>query len=178
MLEKDLCQLNAHAPTAGELTSRPVEVTALEAQTRQGTLHLSLVILSSHHHIALMGLGELVNQGHVVFTLIVGALGHLLLHLGELLLDMDMSGESLACFLAHSCVILKFHHLWQIAHGRAVGHRHCTGSRLLQATEYFQHGGLSGTVLTHKSHTVAVVDDKADIVEQRPGTKLHLEILY
>ena len=73
-----------------------------------------------------MGLGELINQGHVVFTLIISALGHLLLHLVELLLDMDMSGESLSRFLAHGSVILKFHHLWQIAHGRAVGHRHRT----------------------------------------------------
>ena len=178
MLEKNLRQLNAHAPPTGELTCRPVEVAALEAQARQRTLHLGLIVFSSHHHIALMGLGELVNQSHVVFTFVVGALGHLLLHLVELLLDMYMSGKGLARFLAHSGVILKFHHLWQIAHGRAVGHRHCTGCRLLQATEYFQHGGLSGTVLTHEGHTVSVVDDKADIMEQRPGTKLHLEILY
>ena len=126
MLEKNLRQLNAHTPTTGKLARRPVEIAAFKAQSGERALHLSLVVLSSHHHIALMGLGELINQGHVVFTLIISALGHLLLHLVELLLDMDMSGESLSRFLAHGSVILKFHHLWQIAHGRAVGHRHRT----------------------------------------------------
>jgi len=178
MLQKDLGQLDAHAPSTREFAGRPVEVRALKAQSGQRALHLSLIVFSSHHHIAFMGLGEPVHQCHVVLAFIIRPLGHLLLHLVELLLDLDMSREGLSCFLAHGSVILKLHHLWQIADRRAIRHRDGAGGGLLQTTEYFQHGGLSGTVLAHESDAITVVDDKTDIVEQRPGTKLHLEVLY
>ena len=178
LLQQNLGQLDAHAPSSGELTGRSLEILAGETESAQGSLYLSLVVFAAHHHVALVLLGELLHQLGIAFALIVSAVGHLLLHLVEACLHLGIVGESLSGFLLHGGIILQFHHLWQVADGGFVRDSHHTIRRFLQAAEYLEHRRFSGSVLTHQGNAVAVVNDEAYIMEEWLYAKLYFQSFY
>ena len=81
-------------------------------------------------------LGEFLHKSHIRVTLIVGAIGKLTIHIVDLSLHLCHFGESLASFFAHCSVILKNHHLWQIADSLVVWHGYIATCRLLLAAKY------------------------------------------
>ena len=93
LLEQDLCQLDTHTPSTGELSGRTVEVFTGETQTAQRALYLSLVVFTTHHHIAIMFLGEFLHELGIALALVVGAVSHFLLHLVEARLHLGIVGE-------------------------------------------------------------------------------------
>ena len=98
------------------------------------------------------------------------------LHLIKPLLHLHIASKGLSGLVTHGGVILDDHHLWQIADGQAMRYRHMARRGLLHAAEYLKKGGLPCTVLAHQCDAVAVVDDKAGIMEEGFHPKLHLEI--
>ena len=52
------------------------------------------------------------------------------------------------------------------------------GSGLLNASQYLEHGGLTGTILADKSYTVFLIDNIRDVFEQRSGIKFYLQSFY
>ena len=134
LLEQDFCQLDTHTPSAGELSGRTVEIFTGETQTAQCALYFCLVVFTAHHHIAIMFLGELLHELGIALALVVGAVGHFLLHLVEARLHLGIVGESLSGFLLYGGIILQFHHLRQIADGGFIRDSHYAGSWLLQST--------------------------------------------
>ena len=80
------------------------------------------------------------NEFGISVTLIVGALGHLLLHLLEFGLHLRLVSECLARFLLHGRIVRKLHHLRQVAYCRIIRYRNGPARRLLHPTEYLQHG--------------------------------------
>ena len=178
LLEQDLCQLDTHTPSTGELPGRTVEIFTGETQTAQGSLNLSLVVFTAHHHVALVLLGELLHQLGIALALVVSAVGHFLLHLVEARLHLGIVGESLSGFLLHGGIILQFHHLRKIADRGFIRDSHHTGGWLLQATENLQHRRFAGTVLTYQGNAVAVVDYEAYIIEKWLYAKLYFQSFY
>ena len=178
LLEQDLCQLDTHTPSTGELPGRTVEIFTGETQTAQGSLNLSLVVFTAHHHVALVLLGEFLHELGIALALVVGAVGHFLLHLVEARLHLGIVGESLAGFLLHGGIILQFHHLRKIADRGFIRDSHHTGGWLLQATENLQHRRFAGTVFTYQGNAVAVVDYEAYIIEKWLYAKLYFQSFY
>ena len=116
---------------------------------------------------------EPLYQLQVALALIVGALSQLAVEGIDAFLHTGHAGKSLACLVYHGCVVLQVHHLRQIAYGGVAGDRHHASRRLLQATEYLQHGRLACPVLAHKGNAVALVDNETDIAEQWLHAKFH-----
>ena len=178
LLEQDLCQLDTHTPSTGELPGRTVEIFTDKTQTAQRALYLSLVVFTAHHHIAIMFLGEFLHELGIALALVVSAVSHFLLHLVEARLHLGIVGESLSGFLFHGGIILQFHHLRQIADGGFVWDSHHAGGWLLQATENLQHRRFAGTVLAYQGNAVAVVDYEAYIIEKWLYAKLYFQSFY
>ena len=172
-LEQYLGQLDAHAPTAGELARGPVEVCALEAQSRQGALQLGLLAVGTGHHVAVVLLRETLHQGHVLGTLVVGALGHLLLQTVHAFLHPCYVGKGFPCLLAHGGVVLQYHDLGQIAYACVVGYADGAAGGLLLSAEYLEQRRLAGTVLAHQGYAVAVVHHEAGVGKQGLDSELY-----
>ena len=177
-LQQYLSQLDTHTPSTRELTGRTVEVLAGEAQTCKRALYLCLIVLAAHHHVAFMLLGKLLYQLGIRLALIVGTVGHLLLHLVETCLHLCVMSKGLAGFLLHGGVVLQLHHLWQIAYRCLVGHSHNAICWFLHTTKYLEHRRLTCSVLAHQGYAVTVVDDKVHIVEERFYAKLDFQAFY
>ena len=96
-----------------------------------------------------MLLGEALHQLHVAVGLIVGTIGHLLLHLLQTFGHGRMVVESFARLIKHRSVVGNLHHLRQVTDGAAIGHVHTARCGLLQSIKQFEHGRLAGTVLTY-----------------------------
>ena len=178
LAEQYLRQLDAHAPATGELPRGAVEIGALEAQARQRALHLGLILLATHHLEAFLLLGEAGDELHVAVALVVGALSHLLLHTAQLSLNLRPTGKGLAGLLQDGGVVGELHDLWQIAYLAVVRDGDGTGGGMKKSAEHLQHRRLPGAVLAHEGDAVVVVDDEADIVEERLGAELYGEVVY
>ena len=125
-----------------------------------------------------MFLGKLLYELSIAFALIVGAVGHFLLHLVQTRLHLGIMGESLAGFLLHGRIILQLHYLWQIADGGFVRNSHNAISRFLQTAENLEHRRFSCTILTYQGNAVAVVDDETYIMKERLDAKLYFQSFY
>ena len=178
LLQQNLGKFDTHSPTAGKLLGRALEIIARKAKTAQGALYLSLIVFATHHHVAFMFLGKLLYELSIAFALIVGAVGHFLLHLVQTRLHLGIMGESLAGFLFHGRIVLQFHHLWQIADCGFVRNSHNAVSRFLQTAENLEHRRFSCTILTHQGNAVAVVDDETYIMKERLDAKLYFQSFY
>ena len=115
-LQQNLCELDAHTPATGELACRTVEVGPFEAKPRQCALHRRLVIVSSHHHKAVLCLRKAINKFKITFAFVVGSLRHLPLHAVKTRLHFGVPRKGLARFLAHGSIIRQLHYLRQIAY--------------------------------------------------------------
>ena len=171
--KENLRQFNSHSPSAGEFLCRTVEVAAFKTESCQCSLHLGFVVVAAEKHIPLVLFSEPLHEGIVVITLVVGALGHLLLHLLQTVLHGNGACESLACFLSDSCLVSNLHHLRQIANSEVGGNRDAAACRLLDAAKQFEHCRLSGAIFTYESNAVVVVDNERDIAEKWLGSKLN-----
>ncbi len=124
MAQQDLGQFNAHAPTAGEFARGTIKVAALKAKAHKRALHLSLIILTTHHHETVMLKSETVHKGHVVGAVIVGAVGHFLLHAVKAALHLHVIGKSLARLLTHRRVVGDLHYLRKVAYRGVIWYGH------------------------------------------------------
>ena len=176
--QQDLGQLDAHAPSAGELARGAVEVRAQEAKAHQRALNLGLVALGTQHQVAFVFGGVSLHQRHVVVALIVGALVHLplqSLYAGRHLLDV---GKRLLRLLAHGGRVLQHHHLRQIAHGGVGGNGHRARRGVLHPANNLQHGRLARTVLSYQCNAVAVVNHKTCVAKQWLYAKFNFQSFY
>ena len=173
VLEQDLCQLYTHAPSAGELACRTLQVALTEAKSHQRALQLAHVLATAHHIQALALVGEAFAQLHVTLALVVVALGHLLLHALYVGLYLMQMGKGLLCLLAHGARVGEHHHLGQITHRSTLGHRDTATSGLLHTGYNLQHSALAGTILAHEGNAVAIVHHVGDVREERTRTELY-----
>ncbi len=124
MLKKNLGQLDTHAPAAGELRCRAVEVLAFEAETDERALDVGLVVVARCHGELLGQSAHAVDKLVVVLGVVVGALGQLRRHVVKALLHGVDMGEYLAHFFDDRLRVGYGHLLWQVAYGHARGHGH------------------------------------------------------
>ena len=172
--QQNLRQLDAHAPTAGELAGGAVEVGAEEAQSQQRALHLGLIAFAAEHQVALVLLREPLHESHVVVALVVGALGEFAFHALHALLQPRCVAERLAGLFLHGGIVGQPHHLRQIAYRGVVRNIDRAARGLLLATQNLQQRRLARAVLAHEGDAVAIVDDETCLAEQRLHAKLHL----
>ena len=95
ILEQQLCQLDAHAPTSGELARLAVEVRAFKTQTEQRLFHVFLKVGEVDGVKLLAHRCYLLNEFHVGVALIVGALRKFLIQRFNLRLHLVEVGKSL-----------------------------------------------------------------------------------
>ncbi len=176
--EQYLCQLDAHAPSAGELAGGSVEVGMTEAQALQRLLQSALIIQSAHHLEAVAQSAEILHQLHICLALIVGALAHLHLQLMDALLHFLQMSKSLFRLLAHGAIVTEHHHLRQIADGGVARHAHRAARGLLQSGDNLQHGAFPRAILAHQGNAVARVDDVADVLEQGAHAEFDAYVVY
>ena len=172
--KQNLRQLNTHAPTAGELAGRTIEVGAQEAKTHQRAFYLCLITFAAEHQVALVLLRESLDESHIVIALVVGAFAKFTFHTVNALLHARGVAESFARLLLHGGIVGQLHHLRQIANGGVVRNAYHATRRLLLTTQNLQQRRLAGSVLAHKCNAVAVVHHEACLAEQRLHPKLHL----
>ena len=158
LLKQDFCQLDPHSPSSRELTRRTDHVLACEAQSRQSALQLRLAVLGSHHQKSLVLGGERLHKACIVLALVVGTLRQLPVEVVNAPLHFVDIGKRLARLVLDGGVVLKDHHLRQIANGGVVRHSHNAFRGLLLAAEYLEEGRFACTVLSNKGDAVAVVD--------------------
>ena len=178
MLQEELGQFDAHAPAARELTRGTVEILPGKAQSLQGALQFSLVIHPAHHLQMVVEVGVALHQLHVVITLVVSSLQHLLVECFQLGLHPMKVGKGLFSLFPHRLPVTQHHDLWQVSHRGLLGHGNASRGGLLQSGQYLEHGALSGTVLAHEGHALTVVDDKTHILEESLGRKLYGKVVY
>ena len=176
--QQNFRQLYTHAPTAREFPCLSVQIAAFESQSRQRSLYLGLIAVSPHHLVAVMLLGKPFDQRHILLTIVVRALGQLLVHAFYALCHLLDVGKGLLGLFAHRHRVLQVHHLRQVADGCIVRHTHHTGCRLLLPAKYFEQSRFSRTVLAHQGNTVAIVDYETGVRKQRLHTKLHTQSFY
>ena len=64
-LQKELCQLNAHSPSSGELACRSVEIFSLKTESLQRAFQFCMIVVTAHHREAIVFVSELLQQCHV-----------------------------------------------------------------------------------------------------------------
>ena len=133
-LQQDLGEFDTHTPTTRELFGGTVEISTLEAQANEGTLHLRLIVFRSQHHITVMLLGKALHQCQIVGTLIIGTLRQLLIHAVDTVLQLTGGRKGFLCLLPYGGIILQIHHLRQITDSRIVRDAHHTAGGLLLPT--------------------------------------------
>ena len=160
LLQQELGQFDAHAPTAAELAGAALEVAALEAQSHQGTLHVGASVLCSHHLQVFGEVGALFDESGIVFAFVVLAFGQLLVDASEFFFHFANMGEGFFGFFNEGGGISKAHDLRQVADGYFVGAVDASLGGLCQSGQNFQQGGFAGTVLANEGYAFFVVDDK------------------
>ena len=104
--EQDLGQFDTHTPAARELARRTLQVRALEAQSRERALQLSLAALDAHHQQPLVLRRVALHQRHVVLALVVRTLSHFLFQTLHARLQFADVGKGFLCLLAHGGRVL------------------------------------------------------------------------
>ena len=176
--KQQLGKLYTHAPTTGKLACRAVKVLAAEAQPLERALYFSTVVGASHHQETFVFVGEAVNQFLVILTIVVGTFGKLLIHAFDARLHLKNMLEGKFSLLHYGALVTEYHHLGQIPDSTFTGNGNNAGSGLLNASQYLEHGGLTGTILADKSYTVFLIDNIRDVFEQRSGIKFYLQSFY
>ena len=175
-LQQDFRQFNTHTPSTGKLSGRTFKILSHKSETCQGTFDFSLIVFTSHHHVAFMLLRELLHELRIFITLVVGTVSHLLLHLIKTRLHLRIMSKGLAGFFLDRRIVLKFHDLRQISDSGIVWNRHNTVSRFLQTTQDFEHGRFSSTVFADERYAISIIDDKTDIMKKRFNAKFNFKI--
>ena len=176
--QQHLRKLDTHAPSTAELTCLAVEILALESKTKQSLLHI-LLKMSHVNGIELLTLGShLLNESHVVITLVIGTRCKLVVHTVKLGLHLIQVSESLRRLLKDSTAILGHQMLGQIGYYGILRRRdHSTGSSA-HTRKNLKQGTLSGTVLAHKRNTILLINHKRHVTEKRRSTKLNRQSVY
>ena len=176
--EQQFGQLDAHAPTAGELARRSVEVLATEAQTLERALYLGLIVGAAHHQEAVVLVREAVDKFLIVLTFVVGTVGQFLVHTLDVGLHLEDVFEGQLGLLHHRPLVAQHHHLRQVANGTVAGDGHRACRRALQSGQNLQHGRLARPVLAHQGDAVLLVDDVGHVLEQGRGVEFHFQSFY
>ena len=122
--------------------------------------------------------GKPFHERGILFALIVSAFRQLVVKFVHTCLQLCHVSESLSCLLSHGGIVLKNHHLWQIAYGSVVRYSHHSLCGFLHSTENLKQCRLSSTVFSHECYSVSVVDDEACTAEQRFYSKLNFKLFY
>ena len=176
-LQQYLGQFDTHAPTTRKLAGGAFEVGLAESQTYEGAFQFGLVVCTPHHVETFVELGEAFHQCHVVGTLVVGALGQLMVHPVQFVLHLVDVAEGQLGFLANGAFVGQLHHLRQVADSGFARDADGAASGLLQTGDYLQHGALAGSVLSDKGNAVAGVNYITNPCEQRLGTEFDKKIV-
>ena len=177
-LQQDFGQLDTHTPTTRELRCGTLEITTLKAQTGERTLYLGFIVLSTHHHIALVLGSIFLNQLHVALALVIGTFSKFLIHLIQALLHTSVISKSFLCFFTNGGIVLQNHDLWQVAHLCIVRHTNSACGRFLLSTQYFEHGRFTSSIFAHKGYAVLVVNDETGAIKQGFYAKFNFQSFY
>ena len=176
--KQQLGKLDTHTPTTGELTRRTVKILAAKAQSLKGTFYFGTIVCTAHHQKTLVFMGKTVYQFLIIFTVIIGAFGQLPVHTLYISLHLKDMLKSKFRLLHDGTLITEYHHLRQVPDRTFTGNGHNTGSGLLNAGQYFEHGGLTRPILTDKSYAVFLINNIRNVFEQRGSVKFHLQSFY
>ncbi len=171
--QQDFGEFDAHAPTAGELACRAVEVLGFEAEARQRAFDFGVAVRVARHGQLLVEVRHFLDEVAVLLAFVVRAFGQLLVEALHVLLQSDGVGKGLFGLLPYGHAIGEHHHLGQVADGEVLGLVHTAAGRLLQAGYDFEHCALAGAVLAHQRNAFVAVYDVTDIGEERLDAKLH-----
>ena len=121
VLQQQLRQLYAHAPSTAELPRGACEILACESKSCERALNLCLVVAAAHHGVLLVQVGILVNELVILLALIVIALGKFVVHLLKTGLHLMYMLKGKLGLLVYRAAVGVVHHLWQIAYGELLG---------------------------------------------------------
>ena len=171
--QQELGQFDAHTPSPGQLAGGAVKVCALKTQALQSALHLGTEVHAAHHLEMLLGVAVALAQSHIVLCLVVGAAGHLLLHLLDVLLQLADMVEGQEGLVHHRALAREFHHLRQITDGGASRFVDGAGGGGLQTRHHFHERALPRPILARQCNAVAVVHHKTHVGEQRTRAEFY-----
>ena len=176
--KQQLGKLYTHTPTTGKLACRAVKVLAAEAQPLERALYFGTVVGAAHHQKTFVFVSEAVNQFLVILAVVIGTFGKLPIHAFDARLHLKNMLEGKFSLLHYGALVTEYHHLGQIPDSTFARNGNNAGSGLLNASQYLEHGGLTGTILADKSYTVFLIDNIRDVFEQRSGIKFYLQSFY
>ena len=178
VLEQELSKLDTHAPASRELGGGLGKVGALETEAQQGLLHIlfevghvdGIELLAQH--------GNLLDEGHILVALIVGAGGQLIVHALNLGFGLVQMGKGLRGLLEDGAPILSHEMLGEVGDNAIFRCRHLAARGLAHSGEYLEQGALAGAVLAHQGDTVFLVNLKGYVLEQCSAAKLYGQSVY
>ena len=175
VLEEQLGQLDAHAPSATEGGGGLVEVGTLETKAEQGFLHIFLEV-GEVDGVELLAHGRhLLDKLHVRVALVVGALGQLLVHGFNLALHGMEVGKRLAGLFEDGAPVLGHQVLGQVGNDAILRCRDLSAGRLAYTGQNFQQSALAGTVLSHEGDAVLLIDLKRNVAKEGSASELYGE---
>ncbi len=119
VLQQQLGQFDAHAPSAAEFACAAVEIGAFESQSCQGAFHVGASVLCSGHLQAFCQMAAEFYQGVVFLAFIVFALGQCAVDALELAFHIFYFGKGRFGLFDESFCVGQLHHLRQVAYGQA-----------------------------------------------------------
>ena len=170
-------QLDAHAPAARELGGGAAEIRPLETQSQQRLFDVGVARLAAEDVVVILRVVQPVQQRFVGGRFVVGALGDFARQGGDFGFECQHLFEGRCRLLDERRRVGDLHLLRQVAHRAfaVFGDRARRG--LLLADDEFEQCGFARAVFAHQTDAVFGIDQKRDIIEQRPAAVTYREII-
>ena len=121
---------------------------------------------------------DLLNKGHIVVALVVGACGKLIVQLVNLSLHRLEMSESLTSLFEHRAVVFGHEMLRQVADSAVLGCRDRASCGLPYTGKDLEQGRFACSILAHQCNAVFLVDHKRNVLEQGRPSKFDCQSVY
>ena len=178
ILQEQFRQLDAHTPSAAEITGLPVEIFARESQPEQRFFHIFLK-MGKIDGIKLLAHGRnFLDKFHIRIALVIGTRSQLIVNGLNLRFHGMKMGKSLRSLLKNRTAVLRHQMLWKISDYTILGGSHFSAGRLTDTRQNLQQGRLACTVLSHQGNTVFLVYLERNVTKQGGSAKLDGQSIY
>ena len=178
LLEKQLGQLDAHAPTTAEVACGTAEIRTLKAEAQQGLFHVFLVVGGIDGVEFFAQRRYLFDELHVAVALVVGTGFQFFVQSFYFGLHFVQVGESLCRFFEHGTSIFGHQVLGQVGDDTILGSRYLAAGGLAYAGQNLEQGAFPGTVFAHQGNAVFFIDYKRYVTEQGGAAKFYGQSIY
>ena len=176
--KQQLCQFDAHPPSAAELAGRPSEVASLEAQSEQRLFDLLLAVHPAENVKAVGRIVQPVQQLFVPLAFVVRPLGDLPVQLLDFAFESDHFRKGRFGFGEQRGRVGHLHLLRQVAYRAVAVARNGSRRGRLFSDQHFQHRRFSRSVLAHQTDPVFGIDQERYLPEQIPTPEADRKIVY